>query len=77
MFQKEVWLYVIAELGTPKKIPSQIKASKKMHGNFFHPKNPKITKSKISNPTKILRSSPSLEIRSILWAKAAKYLKKF
>ena len=48
-----------------------------MHRNFFRPKNPKIAKSKISNPPKILRSSPSLEIRGTLWAKAAKYLKKF
>ena len=47
-----------------------------MHGEFFHPKNPKIAKSKITDPQKILRSSPSLEIRSTLWAKAAKYLKK-
>ena len=48
-----------------------------MHGKFFQPKNPKVAKSKITNPQKILRSSPSLEIGSAFWAEAAKYLKKF
>ena len=48
-----------------------------MHGNLFRRKIPKIAKSKISNPKKILRSSPSVEIGSTLWAKAAKYLKKY
>ena len=70
-------MYVIAELRTPQKIPSQIKASKKCMETFSAQKIPKIAKSKISNHKKILRSSPSLEIRSTLWAKAAKYLKKF
>ena len=59
------------------KNPFSNQGIQKMHGNFFHPKNPKIAKSTISNPPKILRSSPSLEILSTLWAKAAKYLKKF
>ena len=59
------------------KNPFSNQGIQKMHGNFFRPKNPKIAKSKISNPKKVLRSSPSLEIRSTLWAKAAKYLKKF
>ena len=45
--------------------------------NFSTQKNPKVAKSKITNPQKILRLFPSLEIRSTLWAEAAKYLKKF
>ena len=49
------------------KNPFSNQGIQKMHGNFFRPKNPKIAKSKISNPKKVLRSSPSLEIRSTLW----------
>ena len=70
-------MYVIAELRTPQKIPSQIKASKKCMETFSAQKIPKLQNRKFQTPKKVLRSSPSLEIRSTLWAKAAKYLKKF
>ena len=49
---------------TSKKAPTQIKLPQKILAKFSYPK--KIPESKISNPKKILRSSPSLEIPSTL-----------